>query len=306
MQYHKKFGNIDISCSYEIDQVPPSQEESNLLRDIRDISCKITNRKIPSIQKLSVFADILETLETNKEQYESGSILNLKPLEEFANSAEKLTHVIEGYIKRCNKLGTFNTTDLLRKIKGYMIKIDKLSKVSDTLNDMMMHPHKHKWYNNYINSIEKVNSNLTLAANKTFEIMDESDNSDPEILMKYSNIFNMIDDESLKRIDILSDRINCGISCNNKNCSNDNTNINPTPINTINPPTINPISINPTPINPPTINPISINPTPINPTPINDIDNSKTNRYLYIILIVISIVLFLVIFVFFTFIMLRR
>ena len=291
MQYHKKFGNIDISCSYEIDQVPPSQEESNLLRDIRDISCKITNRKIPSIQKLSVFADILETLETNKEQYESGSILNLKPLEEFANSAEKLTHVIEGYIKRCNKLGTFNTTDLLRKIKGYMIKIDKLSKVSDTLNDMMMHPHKHKWYNNYINSIEKVNSNLTLAANKTFEIMDESDNSDPEILMKYSNIFNMIDDESLKRIDILSDRINCGISCNNKNCSNDNTNINPTPINTI---------------NPPTINPISINPTPINPTPINDIDNSKTNRYLYIILIVISIVLFLVIFVFFTFIMLRR
>jgi hypothetical protein len=304
MQYHKKFGNIDISCSYEIDQVPPSKEESNLLRDIRDISCKITNRKIPSIQKLSVFADILETLETNKEQYESGSILNLKPLEEFAISAEKLTHVIEGYIKRCNKLGTFNTTDLLRKIKGYMIKIDKLSKVSDTLNDMMMHPHKHKWYNNYINSIEKVNSNLTLATNKTFEIMDESDNSDPEILMKYSNIFNMIDDESLKRINILSDRINCGISCNNKNCSNDNTNINPI---SINPKPINPSPINPTPINPSPIN--TINPPPINtinPPPINDIDNSKTNRYLYIILIVISIVLFLVIFVFFTFIMLRR
>lgn len=207
MECKHKFNNIDISLSHDINQVPLSQDESNLIVEIKNISERISSRHLLPIENLEVYSDIIDNLEKRKEKYENRSILNLTPLKKFAESSEKLTEIIENFIKRCESLGTINTFKAMTKIRDYMIKIDKFSKVSNNFRDMMKNPSRYEWYKKYNKSIQDVNDTLLVSVDATKNLVQEYDVFDTSIFEDYPEFSKMLDEDNLKKMDDLKDYI---------------------------------------------------------------------------------------------------
>ena len=98
--------------------------ESQILNEIQDISNKITTKKTFNLNSLGNYAQILKTLEENRNRFVQGNSIDLKPLQSFASSAENLTSYMQGLINRFNNLSDINNTNIMGDIRANIEKIN--------------------------------------------------------------------------------------------------------------------------------------------------------------------------------------
>ena len=167
------------------DPTPPSISEQSILNDIQDISTKISTKKTFNINSLGNYAQILRTLEENRNKFIEGHSIDLKPLQSFAQSAEQLTSYMNSLIERFNNLSNINNAAIMTDIHVNIDKINKFVGTSEHLFKMMDHPEQFEWFNKYNDTVMSIKNSMNayekIAKQITYQLSDPVNYVNPQI-----------------------------------------------------------------------------------------------------------------------------
>ena len=178
--------NIQIQNAPQIiyDNTPTITEQS-ILNDIQDISKKISTKKTFNINSLGNYAQILKTLEENRNKFIEGRSIDLKPLQSFAQSSEQLTSYMQSLIERFNKLSDIDNAMMMSDIHTNIDKINRFVNTSEHLFKMMDNPEKFEWYTKYNDTVMSIKNSMnayeTIAKQITHQLSDPVNYVNPQI-----------------------------------------------------------------------------------------------------------------------------
>lgn len=162
-----------------------SVSESQILNEIQDISNKITTKKTFNLNSLGNYAQILKTLEENRNRFVQGNSIDLKPLQSFASSAENLTSYMQGLINRFNNLSDINNTNIMGDIRSNIEKINSFVSTSESLFKMMDNPQQFEWFNKYNDTVLSIKNSMNayeqIAKQITYQLSDPVNYVNPQI-----------------------------------------------------------------------------------------------------------------------------
>ena len=121
-----KSTNVDASTSYELDTVSANEESRMLLEQIKELEEKI---KCPSVQHLGSMQDYAELFKKAQEYISKAGdkninlVVDTSVLEKFAAEAKVYSEMFSEVEIKFSRLSTVNDTELLKKIKGYLVDI---------------------------------------------------------------------------------------------------------------------------------------------------------------------------------------
>jgi hypothetical protein len=167
------------------DPNPPSVSEQTILNEIQDISNKITSKKTFNLNSLGNYAQILKTLEENRNRFIEGNSIDLKPLQSFALSADQLTCYMQSLIQRFNELSNINNSSIMNDIYANIDKINKFVNTSENLFQMMERPDQFEWYNKYNDTVLSIKNSMNayekVAKQITYQLSDPVNYVNPQI-----------------------------------------------------------------------------------------------------------------------------
>jgi hypothetical protein len=178
--------NIQVQNAPQIiyDNTPTITEQS-ILCDIQDISKKISTKKTFNINSLGNYAQILKTLEENRNKFIEGRSIDLKPLQSFAQSSEQLTSYMQSLIERFNKLSDIDNAMIMSDIHTNIEKINRFVNTSEHLFKMMDNPEKFEWYTKYNDTVMSIKNSMnayeTIAKQITHQLSDPVNYVNPQI-----------------------------------------------------------------------------------------------------------------------------
>jgi hypothetical protein len=163
----------------------PTITEQRILNDIQDISTKISTKKTFNINSLGNYAQILKTLEENRNKFVEGKSIDLKPLQSFAISAEQLTSYMQSLIERFNRLSDIDNASIMSDIHTNIDKINLFVNTSEHLFKMMDNPEKFEWYTKYNDTVMSIKNSMnayeTIAKQITHQLSDPVNYVNPQI-----------------------------------------------------------------------------------------------------------------------------
>lgn len=167
------------------DPNPPSVTEQTILNEIQDISNKITSKKTFNLNSLGNYAQILKTLEENRNRFIEGNSIDLKPLQSFALSADQLTCYMQSLIQRFHELSNINNSSIMNDIYANIDKINKFVNTSENLFQMMERPDQFEWYNKYNDTVLSIKNSMNayekVAKQITYQLSDPVNYVNPQI-----------------------------------------------------------------------------------------------------------------------------
>lgn len=179
--------NIQVqSASQNIhDNTAPTITEQRILNDIQDISTKISTKKTFNINSLGNYAQILKTLEENRNKFVEGRSIDLKPLQSFAVSAEQLTSYMQSLIERFNRLSDIDNASIMSDIHTNIEKINRFVNTSEHLFKMMDNPEQFEWFTKYNDTVMSIKNSMnayeTIAKQITHQLSDPVNYVNPQI-----------------------------------------------------------------------------------------------------------------------------
>jgi preprotein translocase subunit Sss1 len=167
------------------DPNPPTVTEQTILNEIQDISTKISSKKTFNLNSLGNYAQILKTLEENRNRFIEGDSIDLKPLQSFALSADQLTCYMQSLIQRFHELSNINNTGIMSDIYANIDKINKFVNTSENLFQMMEKPDQFEWYNKYNDTVLSIQNSMNayekVAKQITYQLSDPVNYVNPQI-----------------------------------------------------------------------------------------------------------------------------
>jgi hypothetical protein len=167
------------------DNTPPTITEQRILNDIQDISTKISTKKTFNINSLGNYAQILKTLEENRNKFVEGRSIDLKPLQSFAVSAEQLTSYMQSLIERFNRLSDIDNANIMSDIHTNIEKINLFVNTSEHLFKMMDNPEQFEWFTKYNDTVMSIKNSMnayeTIAKQITHQLSDPVNYVNPQI-----------------------------------------------------------------------------------------------------------------------------
>ena len=167
---------IEVENSPVIVDNTTTSREQTLLNEIQDISDKITSKRTVDISSIGRYAEILKVLEENRNKFIQGRLIDLKPLQTFAISAEQMTIYMQSLIQRFNGLSDINNTIFMTEVQSSIDKINGFVKTSELLSEMMEHPEKFEWYNKYNNTFASIKEIINLYENSAKHLANQVKN----------------------------------------------------------------------------------------------------------------------------------
>ncbi len=152
--------NIVNSSEVIRDTTPPTISEQSILNEINDISSKISCKKTFNLGSLGKYAQILKTLEENRDKFIQVNSIDLNPLTSFAQSSQQLTVYIQSLIERFNNLSNINNSLVMNDIYANIEKINQFVNTSETLFTMMEQPEQFEWFNKYNNTFGSIKKSI--------------------------------------------------------------------------------------------------------------------------------------------------
>jgi hypothetical protein len=178
---------IKIENSEEVlrDNTAPTVSEQTILTEIQDISNKISTKKTFNLNSLGNYAQILKTLEENRNKFVEGQSIDLKPLQSFAVSAEQLTGYMNSLIGRFNGLANINNATIMKDIHENIDKINTFVNTSEMLFKMMDNPQQFEWFNKYNDTVMSIKNSMNayekIAKQITYQLSDPVNYVNPQI-----------------------------------------------------------------------------------------------------------------------------
>jgi hypothetical protein len=167
------------------DPNPPTVTEQTILNEIQDISNKITSKKTFNLNSLGNYAQILKTLEENRNRFIEGNSIDLKPLQSFAVSADQLTCYMQSLINRFHELSNINNSSIMSDIYANIDKINKFVNTSENLFQMMEKPDQFEWYTKYNDTVLSIKNSMNayekVAKQITYQLSDPVNYVNPQI-----------------------------------------------------------------------------------------------------------------------------
>ena len=167
------------------DPNPPTVTEQTILNEIQDISTKISSKKTFNLNSLGNYAQILKTLEENRNRFIEGDSIDLKPLQSFALSADQLTCYMQSLIQRFHELSNINNAGIMSDIYANIDKINKFVNTSENLFQMMEKPDQFEWYNKYNDTVLSIQNSMNayekVAKQITYQLSDPVNYVNPQI-----------------------------------------------------------------------------------------------------------------------------
>jgi hypothetical protein len=167
------------------DPNPPTVTEQTILNEIQDISTKISSKKTFNLNSLGNYAQILKTLEENRNRFIEGDSIDLKPLQSFALSADQLTCYMQSLIQRFHELSNINNAGIMNDIYANIDKINKFVNTSENLFQMMEKPDQFEWYNKYNDTVLSIQNSMNayekVAKQITYQLSDPVNYVNPQI-----------------------------------------------------------------------------------------------------------------------------
>lgn len=179
--------NVQVQSAPQIiyDNTPPTITEQRILNDIQDISTKISTKKTFNINSLGNYAQILKTLEENRNKFVEGKSIDLKPLQSFALSAEQLTSYMQSLIERFNRLSDIDNANMMSDIHTNIEKINRFVNTSEHLFKMMDNPEQFEWFTKYNDTVMSIKNSMnayeTVAKQITHQLSDPVNYVNPQI-----------------------------------------------------------------------------------------------------------------------------
>lgn len=167
------------------DTNPTTVSEQTILNEIQDISTKIASKKTFNLNSLGNYAQILKTLEENRNRFVEGNSIDLKPLQSFAVSADQLTVYMQSLIQRFNELSNINNASIMSDIYAHIDKINKFVSTSENLFQMMENPAQFEWFNKYNDTVMSIKNSMNayenVAKQITYQLSDPVNYVNPQI-----------------------------------------------------------------------------------------------------------------------------
>jgi len=184
---------IENSPDVLTDDTPPTISEQTILTEIQDISNKISCKKTFNLNSLGNYAQILKTLEENRNKFVEGQSIDLKPLQSFAVSAEQLTGYMQSLIDRFNGLANINNATIMKDIHVNIDKINNFVSTSEHLFKMMDNPEKFEWFTKYNDTVMSIKNSMNayekIAKQITYQLSDPVNYVNPQI-KNLTDLFN--------------------------------------------------------------------------------------------------------------------
>ena len=153
--YERTNGNIPINLHHNISHsyVESTNEEKKIMSEIKEISDRIAGRKSRRIGDLSAYTELIEKLESEKSRALN---LDLSPLENFADSAEKLASILDDITLRFKTIVRVDANKTLYKIQHNLHKIENLYKSIDSFRDQVEHSDTIRCYSDHTRQMESL------------------------------------------------------------------------------------------------------------------------------------------------------
>lgn len=176
---------VENSSQLAQDTNPTTVSEQTILNEIQDISNKISCKKTFNLNSLGNYAQILKTLEDNRNKFVEGNSIDLKPLQSFAVSADQLTCYMQSLIQRFNELSNINNASIMGDIYAHIDKINKFVSTSENLFQMMENPAQFEWFNKYNDTVMSIKNSMNayekIAKQITYQLSDPVNYVNPQI-----------------------------------------------------------------------------------------------------------------------------
>lgn len=147
-------------------------ENDKIIFSIEEISRKIKSRKICNLNNLEKYSDFLDKLESQRNEYENATNLDIVSLDNFATSADTLSDLLESIITRYQNLSTINCQKSLNKLQEIFQKLDRYTYLSEKLALMMQNIEETIFYQKYTKEINYINDTTKIL--NDIKIQDEN------------------------------------------------------------------------------------------------------------------------------------